>query len=108
MASRVLLISANRCEMPDPVFPLGLAYLSAALRQAGHTCAWHDCLVDRGSLEKTIGEFRPDYVGISLRNIDDVKACPRLKCQRHFLGMHFTHPIGTVTFERRRLCLRWL
>jgi len=35
MSSRVLLISANRCTAPDPVFPLGLAHINAALRQAG-------------------------------------------------------------------------
>lgn len=72
MASRILLISANRCTKPDPVFPLGLAHLNAALRRAGHFTRWHDRLVDTESLSQAVLEFEPDYVGVSLRNIDDV------------------------------------
>ena len=62
----------NRCTSPDPVFPLGLAHLNAALRRAGHETHWLDCNVNGGSLVETLAGFRPDFVGISLRNIDDV------------------------------------
>ncbi len=72
MPCRILLLSANRCSAPDPVFPLGLAHLSAALRQAGHECSWFDSLADAPRLPEILRASRPDYVGISLRNIDDV------------------------------------
>lgn len=72
MASRVLLISANTCTDPYPVFPLGLAQVNAALRQAGHVTRWFDLQSDGPSVAATLAEFAPDYVGISLRNIDDV------------------------------------
>lgn len=72
MRSRVLLISANRCTAPDPVFPLGLAYLSAALRQAGHECRWLDILAQPEQLASALKQSCPDFVAISLRNIDDV------------------------------------
>lgn len=72
MPRRVLLISANRCVTPDPVFPLGLACLNAALRQARHETVWLDQLVDAGSLETVLESYRPNLVGISVRNIDDV------------------------------------
>jgi radical SAM superfamily enzyme YgiQ (UPF0313 family) len=72
MTSRVLLISANRCTSPDPVFPLGLAHLSAALRQAGHEIAWVDVLAGLEPLGEVLNTWRPDVIGISLRNIDDV------------------------------------
>jgi len=72
MPSKVLLISANRCAQPDPVFPLGLTYLNAALRRAGHSTAWIDLLVNAERLDDVLDSFRPDFVGISLRNIDDV------------------------------------
>ncbi len=69
--ARVLLVSANRCVDPDPVFPLGLAYVNAALRAAGHQTRWHD--VQTGSrLERVLAEYQPEAAGISLRNIDDV------------------------------------
>ena len=72
MASKILLISANRCTRPDPVFPLGLTHLSAALRRAGHGTAWIDLLANVDRLDEVIDSYRPDFVGMSLRNIDDV------------------------------------
>ena len=50
MPSRILLISANRCTTPDAVFPLGLAHLNAALRQAGHSRLWLDSLAGTARL----------------------------------------------------------
>jgi radical SAM superfamily enzyme YgiQ (UPF0313 family) len=72
MPSRILLISANRCTTPDPVFPLGLAHLNAALRESGHETVWLDRLASADRLAETLRSWRPDFVGISLRNIDDV------------------------------------
>jgi radical SAM superfamily enzyme YgiQ (UPF0313 family) len=72
MSSKVLLISANRCTAPDPVFPLGLAHLGSALRRAGHDTLWIDMLDRAGRLEQALDDYRPDLVGVSLRNIDDV------------------------------------
>lgn len=72
MSHKVLLVSANRCTAPDPVFPLGLTCLSAVLREAGYETRWLDVQVDGDALDSAIEEFCPDFVGISLRNIDDV------------------------------------
>lgn len=69
----MLLISLNRSTVPERVFPLGLSYLSASLRQAGHDVRWFDCLEDPGSVEGVVSEYQPDFAGISLRNIDDVQ-----------------------------------
>jgi radical SAM superfamily enzyme YgiQ (UPF0313 family) len=72
MASRILLISTNRCATPDEVFPLGLSHLNAALRRAGHESRWVDFNTDATSLPSALSGFRPDFVGVSVRNIDDV------------------------------------
>jgi radical SAM superfamily enzyme YgiQ (UPF0313 family) len=72
MGSKILLISANRCTAPDPVFPLGLAHVNAALRQAGHDTLWTDSLVGEERIEDVLMRYQPDFIGISLRNIDDV------------------------------------
>lgn len=72
MAAKILLISANRCTTPDPVFPIGLACLNAALRQAGYETRWADLQADSGSLAAALQAYRPDFAGISLRNIDDI------------------------------------
>jgi radical SAM superfamily enzyme YgiQ (UPF0313 family) len=72
MPSRVLLISTNRCVIPDPVFPLALAHLSAALRRAGHETRWYDIQLPNPPLQEVLQTFQPALVGISQRNIDDV------------------------------------
>ncbi len=73
---KVLLVSINRERLPDPVFPLGPAYVAGALEAAGQDVAVLDlCFVDDEALEATIAtmidDYRPDVVGLSLRNVDD-------------------------------------
>lgn len=69
---KILLVSSNCCVTPEPVFPLGLAHLATALRDAGCDVEWLDLLADQNGLEKRLLETNPDLVGISVRNIDDV------------------------------------
>lgn len=71
MGSRILLISINQYDFPYPVFPLGAAQVTAALRRAGHTVEFIDYNVNWRPVPDLIAGFQPDYVGISLRNIDD-------------------------------------
>jgi radical SAM superfamily enzyme YgiQ (UPF0313 family) len=73
MPSRVLLINTNIYDQPYPVFPLGLAHVDAALRNAGHTTRLYDCQVETEPVEKAIQDFAPDFIGISFRNVDDVQ-----------------------------------
>ena len=71
---RVLLVSANREHIPDPVFPLGLGYVAAAAEQAGHQIGVADLCFGRqpvGDLKRRIRAFRPEVVGVSIRNIDN-------------------------------------
>jgi radical SAM superfamily enzyme YgiQ (UPF0313 family) len=70
--SKILLINMNLCDAPYPVFPLGLAYVDSALRRAGHQTRWVDWQMGRPDAAETLAEFQPDFIGISLRNIDDV------------------------------------
>jgi radical SAM superfamily enzyme YgiQ (UPF0313 family) len=76
---RVLLVSANRERIPDPIFPLGLAYVAAAARQAGREVTVVDLCFARTplrTLADTLRRFQPDVVGLSLRNVDNA-AYPR-------------------------------
>ncbi|MCK6553071.1 cobalamin-dependent protein [Candidatus Binatia bacterium] len=70
---RVLLISANREQLPDPVFPLGAAYMAAAASQHGHAVHTLDlCFLDNplAAVAAAVRDAVPDVVGISLRNLD--------------------------------------
>jgi radical SAM superfamily enzyme YgiQ (UPF0313 family) len=73
VSARVLLINLNRYDQPYPVYPLGLAYLDAALRSAGYATRIWDTQTGDGTLEASVTDFRPDFVGLSLRNIDNVQ-----------------------------------
>ncbi len=71
---RVLLISANTETIHMPVLPLGLACVAAATKKAGHEVVMVDLMTEKetGSvLKEAIEEFRPELVGISVRNVDD-------------------------------------
>lgn len=71
----ICLISCNLTEEPYPVFPLGMSMVAEAARNCGHTVKEWDLLV-HGFNEKEIGNFlamsRPDFIGLSLRNVDNV------------------------------------
>ncbi|MBN2872373.1 MAG: lipid biosynthesis B12-binding/radical SAM protein, partial [Halothiobacillaceae bacterium] len=73
--SRVFLLSANVTCEPYPVYPLGMAVIAGALDRAGHQLRQFDFLV-AGQSEETLRaalvEFSPEYVCLSLRNIDNV------------------------------------
>jgi len=70
---RVLLISANTEQLPDPVFPIGAAYMATVAERQGHTVATFDCCFAANpcaELAATVSDFAPDAIGISLRNLD--------------------------------------
>jgi radical SAM superfamily enzyme YgiQ (UPF0313 family) len=72
---RLLLISPNIEMLPDPVAPLGLAFLSSALQSRGHETRCLDLCFEEdpeGALAKALAGFSPDAIGLSLRNIDNV------------------------------------
>ena len=72
--SRIFLISSNTITTPYPVYPLGMAVLSSALSSQGHTVYQFDYYAAELSkrLRSALLRFKPDIVGISIRNIDGV------------------------------------
>jgi len=73
--SRFFLLSSNTTLEPYPVYPLGMAVIASALESDGHTVFQFDCLASGQSETEMLSElsqFKPDYIGISIRNIDNV------------------------------------
>lgn len=72
----VLLVSANQERLPDPVPPLGAMYVAGAAREAGHRVHFYDaCFAgQRAAQELTarLEEIKPQVVGLSIRNVDNV------------------------------------
>jgi hypothetical protein len=49
--------------------PMGLMYIGATLKKAGHETRLHDCGSDYKDLDilrRTIIDWRPDFIGISI------------------------------------------
>ncbi|MBI5967250.1 MAG: cobalamin B12-binding domain-containing protein [Deltaproteobacteria bacterium] len=64
---RVLLISANIEKLPDPVAPLGLAYISSALKLRGHEVQCLDLCFEENIeevLKRSLWNFLPEVIGI--------------------------------------------
>lgn len=72
--ARVLLVSLNSYDQPYPVYPLGIAYLDGALREAGDLTDWWDARMSEETIEACLARVRPDLVALSMRNIDNVQA----------------------------------
>lgn len=80
MAVRVALISANRHCEPYPVYPLGTAYLKSYLVQEilGVQVDVIDMnLTSDEGLRIYLLQNKPDYIGVSIRNVDGANSLDR-------------------------------
>jgi len=71
---RILLVSSNITTEPYPIYPLGIAVVAAGLAESGHRVEQFDFLASGESeslFRDKIASFHPDYVCISLRNLDN-------------------------------------
>jgi radical SAM superfamily enzyme YgiQ (UPF0313 family) len=71
--SRVLFVAGNRCIDPYPVYPMGMAVVSAALAARGHEVRQYDLLSsgsDLAALAAAARSYGPDVICYSLRNVD--------------------------------------
>jgi len=71
---RVLLISANTETISMPTLPLGLACVAAATQKAGNDVVLLNLMFEGDpilGIKNSIEDFRPNVIGISVRNIDD-------------------------------------
>lgn len=74
---KVLLVYSNRTRILEPAPPIGLSYVATATPRAGHEVRFVDLMIAGNpmpELEAELERFRPDVVGFSVRNIDNVVA----------------------------------
>jgi len=71
---KILLVSTNRNILPMPVMPIGACIVAHAAERSGHTVRLLDLMFARDAtagVESAVAGFRPDLVGVSVRNIDN-------------------------------------
>src|SRR6185369_6195888 len=74
-ALKILLVSTNRSALPVPVMPVGACSVAHAAQAAGHTVHFLDLMFVRdatSAIASVLAGFKPDVVGLSVRNIDNV------------------------------------
>ncbi len=71
---RVLLINTNTCRVPYPVAPLGLCLLASALEDAFEVRVHDGAFDGAAGMAEAVADFRPDVVGLTVRNVDDLLA----------------------------------
>jgi len=65
----------NRESAPAPVAPLGVSYIAAALREAGHAVSILDLCFSTdaaGDIRQAVRSVSPGLVGVSIRNVDNL------------------------------------
>ena len=90
---KILLVNSNTEGLPYPVSPLGLGMIATALKNEGYEVKVFDGFWQENnannqnltrSLTNTLKIFEPDFIGISLRNIDDIVNHNRLSKDNSF------------------------
>ena len=72
---RVLIVNSNQERSPWPVPPLGACAVAASVREAGHDVRLLDLTFvtrTRSAVARAVDDFRPEVIGIGVRNIDNV------------------------------------
>lgn len=70
---KVLLLSTNTVKEPYPAYPIGLDYVMHSISPPHQVqCADMNELKTAAALAGVLSSFRPDVVGVSIRNIDNV------------------------------------
>ena len=97
MGKRILLIYANEYFLISPVYPFGLDIMAQYLEKNGHTV-----LIDLPflssqdlsmSIESALNDFKPEIIGVSIRNIDTAMASdPTGTFKKDGISTHFFLP----------------
>lgn len=69
---KVLIINSNTEITPYPVAPLGVALVASSLKNRYNVKVFDAAFNTKDELIKLLNEFNPDFVGVGIRNIDNV------------------------------------
>lgn len=93
---KVFLINTNTEKAPYPVPPLGLCLIASNLEDH-YSVKIYDGVFDEGrNLVSELLAFNPDYIGFSIRNIDDIVADRQVFYVNKII-LDFIEPVKKVT-----------
>ena len=87
MKRKILFVSANQMKDPYPVYPLAISYLQTYLeKNSGNFEITVFDFIDKdySDYSQVLSEIKPDYIAVSLRNIDDVNVYVQESFIKHY------------------------
>jgi radical SAM superfamily enzyme YgiQ (UPF0313 family) len=69
---RLLLVNANTEKFPYPIPPLGICLIASYLQDRYQVKVFDGMFSEGKGLKEFISGFAPDYIGLSIRNVDEV------------------------------------
>ncbi|MCX6268436.1 MAG: radical SAM protein [Bacteroidetes bacterium] len=93
---KVLLVNTNIEKAPYPVPPLGLCMLARACGDEYEVKVYDGVFAEGAGLVALVEQFNPDFIGFSIRNIDDVVMDREVFYMDEILEK-FIHPVKAVT-----------
>jgi radical SAM superfamily enzyme YgiQ (UPF0313 family) len=94
--TKVFLVNTNAEKAPYPVPPVGLCLLAASLEKKYSIRIFDGLFTPHNRLPAMIEEFHPDFVGIGIRNIDNV-TLDNPVFYIDAINEHFVKPIRAAT-----------
>jgi radical SAM superfamily enzyme YgiQ (UPF0313 family) len=100
-----MLLSANFCDDPYAVYPLGMSVIAGALSAAGHQVLQFDANIYAPAIwmelfKQEAAAFRPDLIGCSMRNLDTI-------ADSSDESLIFS-TVATIQFLRPQLSVPWV
>ena len=90
---KVLLINSNNEILPYPVAPLGISLVASSLEGKYDVKIFDSAFNTTSDLLNYVDQFKPDYIGVSLRNIDNV-TMRKCKWYIHEINDSIINPIN--------------
>ena len=69
---KVLLVNTNTEKAPYPISPVGLCYVASSIVPDFAVQVYDGTYGSGQGLEKALRAFHPDFIGVNIRNIDNV------------------------------------
>ena len=93
---KIILINSNNEHTPYPVPPIGLMQIYSSIKDKYNVKIIDCTFISTGEILDEINRFSPDYIGISIRNIDNLQIIDS-KCYYNYIQDSIINPIKKIT-----------
>lgn len=93
---KIILINSNNEHLPYPVPPIGLMLIYSSIEDKYNTKIIDGMFIPPQKILAEVKNFNPDYIGISIRNIDNIQLIDS-KCYFDHIKNNLINPIKKIS-----------